>query len=266
MSGPLLVVGTGRSKSASFAAHGHSQFATWCQEPATTCISEHRLHTLLICWYQEASLSTEHRGPVLSTMPSHGRAPIAPSKSRIPALPLNGNLPLWGAKRTAFTRHKKAQHSHCAWPWGVPASPLKSGKGRFPTEGRKALNFYLLPQGAQRPSTSHCACPQESSVSPSMSWNPSFSTEWQSVTLQVTGGLHLMVHRGRPSAPLLWQWESPFFPIKEWNPSSLAEERDNLTTTRTLQVVTLLSYPSLKKTDGIPGEKAQNTNHRGMRD
>jgi hypothetical protein len=54
----------------------------------------------------------------------------------------------------------------------VLTTPLKSKNTRFPTEGRKAVTCYsegrtrsLLPQGAQKPSTSHCTSLQESPIS-----------------------------------------------------------------------------------------------------
>jgi hypothetical protein len=40
------------------------------------------LHALLFYWFQEAPLPKEHGGSVLTTKPSHGRAPCCPDKEQ----------------------------------------------------------------------------------------------------------------------------------------------------------------------------------------
>jgi hypothetical protein len=63
-------------------SHGHSQLATQWQDPLTTHASESQAPCLAILRCQEAFLSVEHEGPVLTTKPSHGSVPAASSKSR----------------------------------------------------------------------------------------------------------------------------------------------------------------------------------------
>jgi hypothetical protein len=110
---------------------------------SASCMPPHgqvnlRFHTLLLCGCREASLSTEHEGPVLPTTPSCSRAPAALSKSRNPALPLSGNLQLCRCQETCFLWHIKSQHSilcptmvetpHCYKAMRMPDSPLRGGK------------------------------------------------------------------------------------------------------------------------------------------
>jgi hypothetical protein len=84
----------------------------------------------------------------------------------------------------------------------------------------------------------------------SKSWNPSYSTECQSATLLVLGGLPLTVHRD-PTLPIVTAGELLCL-IKEQK--LLTEERKELicTTTRTLQGVTYPAIPSLRNTSGAP--------------
>jgi hypothetical protein len=81
-----------------------------------------RFQALLFCWYQEVSLPTEHRCPVLTTKLSYGKAPAASSKSGNPALPLSGNLPFCGYQDSYFPKAQK-----------VPALP------HCPTMGRPLI-------------------------------------------------------------------------------------------------------------------------------
>jgi hypothetical protein len=110
-----------------------------------------RLHALLFCWHQEASLPTEYRGPVLTTKPSHGRAPTALSNSKNPAPPLSGNLPFCGCQETCLPKAQKDP----ALPT-VPnhrralTSPLKTKNATFPIVGRKAVTYYSV-SGTRKP-------------------------------------------------------------------------------------------------------------------
>jgi hypothetical protein len=130
-----------------------------------------RLHALVFCWQQGASLPTDHRA--LTTKPSCERAPAAPSKSGNPVPPLSGNLPHWGCQETFFPKAQKGADFPPLPDHGrAPASLLKRENTRFPTEGRKAITCYgwaapdgLHPQGARRPSTPHCASLQENLMS-----------------------------------------------------------------------------------------------------
>jgi hypothetical protein len=49
-----------------------------------------RLQALLFCWCQEASLSTEHRGPALSTVPNSKKVLASSSKSENTRFPTEG--------------------------------------------------------------------------------------------------------------------------------------------------------------------------------
>jgi hypothetical protein len=88
--------------------------------------------------------------------------------------------------------------------WRVPLPPSKSKNARFPTEGRKAAACNSV-NSTRRPASSKCTEAQHFSLlmanrrvqSPlSKRWNPSSPTEWQSATLQLSGGQSPKVHRG----------------------------------------------------------------------
>jgi hypothetical protein len=98
--------------------HGHLQLVTQCQDPTATDTSEPQdpCFATLQC---QASLPTEHGGPVLTTKPSCGRAPSAPSKSKNPPPPLSGNLPF--CKETCFPKAQKG-----------PAFPTVPNHGKAP--------------------------------------------------------------------------------------------------------------------------------------
>jgi hypothetical protein len=196
----------------------------------------------------------EHACPVLTTTPFHGRAPAALSKSGKPGPPMSGCpencfLKAWkGPVLPTMLDHRR-----------VPTSPLKSKKARFPTAGRKAGAFTLwatkeglLPQGAQRPSTSQCTCLQETTISPVQE-----QESQQQSTLKVLEGLPPTVHRD-PALPTVTALESrlPYQRAEtHWK-----KEQGNLHHKRTLQWVTFPAYPSLRKTTRMLGEKAQNPN------
>jgi hypothetical protein len=91
------------------------------------------------------------------------------------------------------------------------APPSKSKNARFPTEERKAITCYSA--GSTRIPVLHTAppCWRVTSVL-SKSWISSNSTEWQSTTLMVLGGLPATVHRD-PVLPTVTAGE-PLHPYK----------------------------------------------------
>jgi hypothetical protein len=146
------IVGTDDSSLPGLMLHRHPQLATQCPEPAATHSSE------------QASLSTDHGGPTLTSKSSCGRTPTAPSKSRKQALHSVVICHSVGARRPVSLRHKKAQYFPLFLTIGdPPTSPLKTKNARFLTEGRKAVTYYSLSgirrpnsQNSQRPSAPHC--------------------------------------------------------------------------------------------------------------
>jgi hypothetical protein len=70
------------------------QIASKCQKPTATLASEPQAPATLLA--PKSLFHTEHGGPLITSMASCGRAPAAISKSRDPAPPLSGNLPVCG--------------------------------------------------------------------------------------------------------------------------------------------------------------------------
>jgi hypothetical protein len=88
-----------------------------------------RLHAL----HQEASLSAGHRGPAVTTKPSHRNTPTAPSKSWSPSPPLTGNLPHCGCQEICFPKVQKSPSTPTVLHHGrAPASPLRIENTRLP--------------------------------------------------------------------------------------------------------------------------------------
>jgi hypothetical protein len=102
-----------------------------------------KLHAFLFSWCQEASLSTERGGPVLTTKPFHGRIPTILSKNPTP--PQGGNLPFCECQETCFPKVQKGPVLPTIPNHGrVSPSPLKSKNAKFPTEGRRAITYYSV--------------------------------------------------------------------------------------------------------------------------
>jgi hypothetical protein len=128
-----------------------------------------RLHTLLFCWFQEASLSTGQSGSVLTTKASCWRAPTALWKRGNPVLPLSGKLPFCGCQETWFPKAQKSS----VFPTvpnhrRAPASLLKTKNARFATEEGKEVTYAMngtrrpVFWGAQRPRATHSVWQLES--------------------------------------------------------------------------------------------------------
>jgi hypothetical protein len=139
--GVCCILGTRQFKPASFAAPWVS--SAWYSVPGAYCHthSEPLAPCFAILLVPESSLPTEHRGSVINTKFSHGRAPTALSKSENPALPLTGYLSFCGCQETCFPKAQK----HPVLPTvpdhrRAPTSPLKTKNATFPIEGRKAVN------------------------------------------------------------------------------------------------------------------------------
>jgi hypothetical protein len=145
--------------------HRYPHLATENQDIAATHTSDPRLHTLLLCWCQEASLSTEHGSPTLTTKPSHETDPTALPKSKNPAPAQSGNLPFFGDQETYFFNVQKGPALPTVPNYRkAPTSPLKTKNARLLTERRKVVTYYSesgtrrpTSQSAQRPSALHCA-------------------------------------------------------------------------------------------------------------
>jgi hypothetical protein len=156
-----------------------------------------RLHALLFCWCQQASLPTEHGHPAFPTMSSNGKTPAALSKSRT-------KIFYWVAIHYTAGRPPTV-HSpstpHCAWQQDSPLFPVVGDIRRLDSPNCTETQYFL-------------------------SWLPAGET----CLFCLRELLHRAVFRfsvgtkrpasqsaQRPSA-LHCDWEIPCSPFKEWKP------------------------------------------------
>jgi hypothetical protein len=113
--------------------------------PGAQCHTHKRAPVSILCYSADTRRLPPHRGPVLTTKPSSGRAPTALSKSRNPDPPLSDNLPFCERQETCFP---KAQKGPMVPPIldhrRVPALPSNNKNARFPTEEKKAVTCYSV--------------------------------------------------------------------------------------------------------------------------
>jgi hypothetical protein len=130
-------------------------------------------YNLLFCGqHQKACLPKVHRGPAFPTLlpakvQSHLSENWNPSSStewQSTTLQLPGGQP---------PQIHRDQHSLLWLTAGEPHGPIKEQEHQIPHWGRKAVTCYsaggtegLLPQGVQKPSTSHSISMQETPISP----------------------------------------------------------------------------------------------------